>query len=160
MSVTGVLPPPCDAARARLVVAVASGRRRVRTPGPSPNGRDFLTFCRFCVSIMKIDLSSQRADTRIRAPVALGEVVTLGETVTLPHRMGEGGRICITVHLLEMQGWMRKNLSPPADPYINRSVSRSAFHCTFHFLQQSSFRLFIARSLLSPVPLNPTQALK
>eukprot|EP01043_Picozoa_sp_COSAG02_P024586 COSAG02_NODE_1349_length_13132_cov_8.583289_5_plen_146_part_00 len=65
-----------------------------------------------------------------------------------------------TVHLLEMQGWMRKVFSEPADPYINRSVSRSAFHCTFYFLQQSSFRLFIARSLLSPVPVNPTQALK
>jgi hypothetical protein len=45
---------------------------------------------------------------------------------------------------------MRKIFSEPADPYINRSVSRSAFHCTFYFLQQSSFRLFIARSLLSP----------
>eukprot|EP01047_Picozoa_sp_COSAG01_P135890 COSAG01_NODE_66201_length_271_cov_0.546512_1_plen_53_part_10 len=40
-----------------------------------------------------------------------------------------------------------KNFSEPTDPYINRSVSRSAFHCTFNFLQQSSFRLFIARSL-------------
>ncbi len=59
-----------------------------------------------------------------------------------------------TVHLLEMQGWVRKIFSPPADPYINRSVSRSAFHCTFYFLQQSSFRIFIARSLLSPVRRN------
>eukprot|EP01043_Picozoa_sp_COSAG02_P044613 COSAG02_NODE_4002_length_5929_cov_5.601201_3_plen_153_part_00 len=65
-----------------------------------------------------------------------------------------------TVHLLETQVWMRKIFSAPTDPYINRSVSRSAFYCTFNFLQQSSFRLFIARSLLSPVPLNPTQALK
>ena len=64
------------------------------------------------------------------------------------------------VHLLEMQGWMRKIFSPPADPYINRSVSRSAFQFTFHFSQQSSFRIFIARSLLSPVAVNPTQALK
>jgi hypothetical protein len=52
--------------------------------------------------------------------------------------------------LLETHGWMRKIFSEPADPYINRSVSRSAFHCTSYFLQQSSFRLFIARSLLSP----------
>eukprot|EP01043_Picozoa_sp_COSAG02_P040959 COSAG02_NODE_3355_length_6880_cov_5.035835_5_plen_55_part_01 len=32
-----------------------------------------------------------------------------------------------TVHLLETQVWMRKIFSAPADPYINRSVLRSAF---------------------------------
>ena len=49
---------------------------------------------------------------------------------------------------------MRKIFSEPTDPYINRSVLRSAFQFTFHFSQQSSFRIFIARSLLSPVPVN------
>ena len=76
------------------------------------------------------------------------------------HTRPGGTSAIATVHLLETQVWMGKIFSAPADPYINRSVSRSAFCCTFNFLQQSSFRLFIARSLLSPVPVNPTQALK
>eukprot|EP01043_Picozoa_sp_COSAG02_P014125 COSAG02_NODE_577_length_20095_cov_6.816413_6_plen_96_part_00 len=59
-----------------------------------------------------------------------------------------------TVHSGRTEGWMRKFLSLTAESHINRSVLRSAFHCTFHFLQQSSFRIFIARSLLSPVVVN------
>jgi hypothetical protein len=56
-----------------------------------------------------------------------------------------------TDDLGQLRVWMRKVFSEPTDPYINRSVSRSAFHCTFHFLQQSSFRICIARSLLFPL---------
>ena len=65
-----------------------------------------------------------------------------------------------TVHLLEMQGWMRKIFSAPTDPYINGKLSARRFDWCIARLQQSSFRLFIARSLLSTVPLNPTQGLK
>jgi hypothetical protein len=48
-----------------------------------------------------------------------------------------------TVHSGRTEGWMRKFFSLTAESHIKRSVSRSAFHCTFHFLQQSSFRSLI-----------------
>ena len=65
-----------------------------------------------------------------------------------------------TVHLLEMQGWVEKNFSDVLDLHINRSVSLSAFHCTFSFLQQSSYRIFITKSLISTVSVNPYGGLK
>ena len=118
---------------------------------------------------LSLDLSLSRPllvhSTTVRHRVPPLSAATASSPPTCDTRRIFAGRsassFCFsTVHLLEMQGWMRKIFSPPADPYINRSVSRSAFHCTFYFLQQSSFRIFIARSLLSPVPVNPTQALK
>ncbi|MDA8532054.1 hypothetical protein N9K45_00375, partial [bacterium] len=115
-------------------------------------------------------LASSTADSTVRRDMdicgsAAGhnqapECIIYQDLGTALSNLNHGHTHTSTVHLLETQGWMRKTFSEPADPYINRSVLRSAFHCTFYFLQQSSFRLFIARSLLSPVPVNPTQALK
>ena len=57
-------------------------------------------------------------------------------------------------------GTVEKVFSDVLDLHINRSVSLSAFHCTFFFLQQSSYRIFIAKSLLSSVSVNPYGGLK
>ena len=69
-----------------------------------------------------------------------------------PHAGSRMPAAARTVRLLEMQGWMRKIFSAPTDPHIVGKLSARRFDRCIVRLHRSSFRVFIARSLLSPVP--------